>query len=73
MVKVLASVRVCAVQLCTALLAAIMSGCCSISVIHELGEGPDRGPLGGRYRLDGVDALLVVAMRHLHFKCCRGA
>ena len=63
MVKVLASVRACAVQLCTALLAAIMSGCCSISVTHELGEGPDRGPLGGRYRLDGVDAPLVVAMR----------
>ena len=63
MVKVLASVRACAAQVCAALLAAIMSGCCSISVTHELAEGPDRGPLGGRYRLDGVDALLVVAMR----------
>lgn len=63
MVEVFTSVRACAAQLCAALLAAIMSGCCSISVTHELGEGPDRGPLGGRYRLDGVDAPLVVAMR----------
>ena len=63
MVKVLASVRACVAQLCAALLVAIMSGCCSISVTHELGEGPVRGPLGGRYRLDGVDAPLVVAMR----------
>ena len=63
MIKVRVSARACAAQLCAALLAAIMSGCCSISVTHELGEGPDRGPLGGRYRLDGVDAPLVVAMR----------
>ena len=41
----------------------MLCGCCSISLTHELGEGPDRGPLGGRYRLDGVDAPLVVAMR----------
>ena len=63
MIKVRVSARACASQVCAALLAAIMSGCCSISVTHELAEGPDRGPLGGRYRLDGVDALLVVAMR----------
>ena len=63
MVKVLASVRACAAQVCAALLAAILCGCCSISVTHELGEDLDRGPLGGRYRLDGVDAPLVVAMR----------
>ena len=55
--------RAFAAQVCAALLAAILCGCCSISVTHELGEDPDRGPLGGRYRLDGVDALLVVAMR----------
>ncbi len=63
MVEVFTSVRACAAQLCAALLAAILCGCCSISVTHELGEDPDRGPLGGRYRLDGVDAPLVVAMR----------
>lgn len=63
MVEVFTSVRACAAQLCAALLAAMMCGCCSISVTHELDEGPDRGPLGGRYRLDGVDAPLVVAMR----------
>ena len=63
MIKVRVSARACAAQVCAALLAAIMSGCCSISVTHELGEDPDRGPLGGRYRLDGVDAPLVVAMR----------
>ena len=63
MVKVLASVRACAAQVCAALLTAILCGCCSISVTHELGEDPDRGSLGGRYRLDGVDAPLVVAMR----------
>ena len=63
MVKVRVSARACAAQVCAALLAAILCGCCSISVTHELGEDPDRGPLGGRYRLDGVDAPLVVAMR----------
>lgn len=59
MVKVRVSARACAAQVC----AALLCGCCSISVTHELGEDPDRGPLGGRYRLDGVDAPLVVAMR----------
>lgn len=63
MVKVLASVRACAAQVCAALLAAILCGCCSISVTHEFGEYVGKGPLGGRYRLDGVDAPLVVAMR----------
>ena len=63
MVEVFTSVRACAAQVCAALLAAIMSGCCSISVTHELAEGPDRGPLGGRYRLDGVDAPLATALR----------
>ena len=61
--EVFTSVRACAAQFCTALLAAIMSGCCSISVTHELGAGPDRGPLGGRYRLDGVEAPLATAIR----------
>lgn len=63
MVEVFTSVRACAAQLCAALLAAILCGCCSISVTHELGEGPDRGPLGGRYRLDGVEAPLATAIR----------
>ena len=63
MVEVFTSVRACAAQFCAALLAAIMSGCCSISVTHELGAGPDRGPLGGRYRLDGVEAPLATAIR----------
>ena len=61
--EVFTSVRACAAQFCAALLAAIMSGCCSISVTHELGAGPDRGPLGGRYRLDGVEAPLATAIR----------
>ena len=61
--EVFTSVRACAAQFCTALLAAIMSGCCSVSVTHELGAGPDRGPLGGRYRLDGVEAPLATAIR----------
>lgn len=63
MIKVRVSARACAAQVCAALLTAILCGCCSISATHELGEDPDRGPLGGRYRLDGVDAPLVVAMR----------
>lgn len=63
MVKVLASVRACAAQLCAALLAAILCGCCSISVTHEFGEGVGNGPLGGRYCLDGVEAPLATAIR----------
>ena len=63
MIKVRVSARACAAQLCAALLAAILCGCCSISVTHEFGEGVGNGPLGGRYRLDGVEAPLVVAMR----------
>ena len=63
MVKVLASVRACAAQVCAALLAATLCGCCSISVSHEFGEGVGNGPLGGRYRLDGVDAPLATALR----------
>lgn len=63
MVKVFASVWACAAQVCAALLAATLCGCCSISVTHEFGEGVGNGPLGGRYRLDGVDAPLATAMR----------
>ena len=63
MVEVFTSVRACAAQFCAALLAAIMSGCCSISVTHEFGEGVGNGPLGGRYRLDGVEAPLATAIR----------
>ena len=63
MVKVFASVRACAAQVCAALLAAILCGCCSISVTHEFGEGVGNGPLGGRYRLDGVEAPLATAIR----------
>ena len=63
MVEVFTSVRACAAQLCAALLAAIMSGCCSISVTHEFGECVGKGPLGGRYCLDGVEAPLAAAIR----------
>ena len=63
MVKVLVSARACAAQVCAALLAATLCGCCSISVTHEFGDGVGNGPLGGRYRLDGVDAPLATAMR----------
>ena len=57
------SLRASAVQFCAALLAALLYGCCSISVSHEFGEDVGHGPLGGRYRLDGVDAPLAAAMR----------
>ena len=63
MVEVFTSVRACAAQLCAALLAATLCGCCSISVSHEFGEGVDNGPFGGRYWLDGVDAPLATALR----------
>ena len=63
MVEVFTSVRACAAQLCAALLAATLCGCCSISVSHEFCEGVDNGPLGGRYWLDGVDAPLATALR----------
>ena len=65
MVEVFTSVRACAAQLCAALLAATLCGCCSISVSHEFSEGVGNGPLGGRYRLDGVDAPLATALRNL--------
>lgn len=63
MVKVRVSARACAAQTCAALFAAILCGCCSISVTHEFGEGVGNDPLGGRYRLDGVDAPLATAIR----------
>lgn len=63
MIKVRVSARACAAQVCAALFAAILCGCCSISVTHEFGEGVGNGPLGGRYRFDGVVVPLATAIR----------
>ena len=57
------SLRASAAQFYAALLAALLYGCCSISVTHEFVEGVDNNPLGGRYKLDGVDAPLATAIR----------
>ena len=61
--KAIMPLRASAAQFCAALLAAMLCGCCSISVTHEFDEGASNGPLGGRYRLDGVDAPLATAVR----------
>ena len=63
MVEIFASVRACVAQVCAALLAVTLCGCCSISVTHEFGECVGKGPLGGRYCLDGVEAPLATAIR----------
>ena len=62
-IKTVVSLRASAVQFSAALLAAMLCGCCSISVSHEFDEGVGTGPLGGRYKLDGVDAPLATAIR----------
>ena len=61
--KAIMPLRAGVAQFCAALLAALLYGCCSISVTHEFGEGVDNDPLGGRYKLDGVDAPLATAIR----------
>ena len=63
--KAVGALRASAAQFCAALISAMLCGCCSISVSHEFGEGVGNGPLGGRYRLDGVDASLATAIRKL--------
>lgn len=55
--------RASAVRYGSVLLAVIMCGCCSISVSHKIDGGVSSGPTGGRYSLEGVDALLADALR----------
>ena len=55
--------RASAVHYGAVLLAFIMCGCCSISVSHKIDGGVSGGPIGGRYSLEGVDALLADALR----------
>ena len=62
MVKVLVSVRACAAQLCAALLAAMMCGCFSLSLTHEIGGAIAKGPLGGKYSIKNVDPQLIEAL-----------
>lgn len=62
MVKVLASVRACTAQVCAALLAAIMCGCFSLSLTHEIGGAIAKGPLGGKYSIKNVEPQLIEAL-----------
>ena len=62
MVKVLASVRACAAQVCAALLAAMMCGCFSLSLTHEIGGAIAKGPLGGKYSIKNVEPQLSEAL-----------
>jgi len=57
------ALRACAAHSCAALFAALVYGCCSLSVSHKLVDDVCDAPLGGRYRLDGVDAPLAAALR----------
>lgn len=57
------TLRACAVQSCAALLAAMASGCFSISLTHELEDVTENGPPGGKYNIKGVDATLAAALR----------
>ena len=63
MSKALAAVRKCIARFCVALLAAMMCGCASVSLTHRIDNAESRGPLGGRYKIDGVDASMMVALR----------
>lgn len=56
------SVRACAVQLCAALLAAMMCGCFSLSLTHEIGGAIAKGPLGGKYSIKNVEPQLIEAL-----------
>ena len=57
------TLRACAAHSCAAWLAALVYGCCSISVSHKFADDVGNAPLGGRYRLDGVAAPLAAALR----------
>lgn len=63
MTKEAMSLRACAVQFCAALLAAMVCGCFSISLTHELEGMTENGPPGGKYNIKGADAPLVAALR----------
>lgn len=62
MVEVFTSVRACAAQLCAALLAAMMCGCFSLSLTHEIGGAIAKGPLGGKYSIKNVEPQLIEAL-----------
>ncbi|MBR6734151.1 MAG: hypothetical protein IKL96_07110 [Kiritimatiellae bacterium] len=62
MVEVFTSVRACAAQLCAALLAAMMCGCFSLSLTHEIGGAIAKGPLGGKYSIKNVEPQLSEAL-----------
>ena len=62
MVEVFTSVRACAAQFCAALLAAMMCGCFSLSLTHEIGGAIAKGPLGGKYSIKNVEPQLSEAL-----------
>ena len=62
MVEVFTSVRACAAQLCAALLAAMLCGCFSLSLTHEIGGAIAKGPLGGKYSIKNVEPQLSEAL-----------
>ena len=60
--EVFTSVRACAAQFCAALLAAMMCGCFSLSLTHEIGGAIAKGPLGGKYSIKNVEPQLSEAL-----------
>lgn len=62
MIEVFTSVRACAAQFCAALLAAMMCGCFSLSLTHEIGGAIAKGPLGGKYSIKNVEPQLSEAL-----------
>ena len=62
MVGAYGSIRACAAKLCAALLAAIMCGCFSLSLTHEIGGAIAKGPLGGKYSIKNVEPQLIEAL-----------
>lgn len=63
MVKTSDNFRVCVALFGAALLAVMLSGCCSVSVSHKIDSDVSLGLIGGRYKLDGVDASLSAALK----------
>ena len=56
MMKVVMTLRACAVQFCMAMLAIALCGCFSISITHEFDGMEEEGELGGRYNIKNIDS-----------------
>ena len=63
MVKTSIAFRACATPFGAALLAAMLSGCSSLSLTHKIEGGLAQGPLGGRYNIKNMEPPLASALR----------